>query len=84
MTHFWADGRALSVACDETGRPSALTWEGIRYRVLRVADRWRVDDEWWAERVWREYYWLTTEFGMLVLVYRDLLTGDWYLQRMYN
>lgn len=84
MTHFWADGKALTVLCDETDRPSALMWEDTQYRVLRVADRWRVDDEWWAERVWREYYRLTTEVGMLVLVYRDLLTDDWYLQRVYN
>ena len=52
--------------------------------VQAVAKRWRVDQEWWQARIWREYFKLTTKTGLLVIIYRDLLTGDWYLQRLYD
>jgi hypothetical protein len=53
--------------------------------VAEVAKQWRVDVDWWrGEPVTRDYYKLTTTTGLLVIVYRDLLTGAWYLQRLYD
>ncbi|MCB0209356.1 MAG: hypothetical protein KDJ52_08505 [Anaerolineae bacterium] len=49
-----------------------------------VAKRWRVDQDWWRGRIWREYFKLTTKTGLLVIIYRDLLTGEWFLQRLYD
>jgi len=34
--------------------------------------------------VWREYFKLTTQTGLLVVIYLDLLNGKWYLQRLYD
>jgi hypothetical protein len=52
--------------------------------VQGIAKRWRVDVDWWRGRVWREYFKLTTHTGLLVILYRDVLTGRWYLQRLYD
>ena len=52
--------------------------------IQAVARRWRVDQDWWRQRVWREYFKLTTRTGLLVIIYRDLLSGRWYLQRLYD
>ena len=49
-----------------------------------IAKRWRVDVDWWRVRVWREYFKLATGTGLLVVIYRDLLSGGWYLQRLYD
>jgi hypothetical protein len=43
-----------------------------------------VDQSWWRRRVCREYFLLRTESGLLVIVYRDVLRGEWYLQRLYD
>ncbi len=40
--------------------------------------------DWWRVRIWREYFKLTTGTGLLVVIYRDLLSGAWYLQRLYD
>jgi hypothetical protein len=50
--------------------------------VSAVQDRWRLDDEWWRERpISRLYHTLMLEDGTLVVVYRDLLVDEWYMQR---
>jgi hypothetical protein len=50
--------------------------------VSAVQDRWRLDDEWWRERpISRLYHTLVLEDGTLLVVYRDLLVDEWYVQR---
>ena len=45
-------------------------------------NRWRVDGEWWRGRIWRDYFRLTTATGLRVVIYHDLLTDEWCLQRL--
>ncbi len=35
-------------------------------------------------RLWHEYFKLTTDTGLLVVVYHDLVDGTWYMQRLYD
>ncbi len=84
MTHLWPDGERISVSLDGKGLPDCLTWRGHDHRVQGVANRWSVDEEWWRQRIWREYFKLTTQTGLLMVVYHDLLSGQWYLQRLYD
>ena len=84
MTRFWPQGAPIKVSIDDVERPRALVWQGDRHAVWHHVKRWRVDDGWWTERVWREYYTLTTRSGLLLVVYQDLLAGDWHLQRVYD
>ena len=84
MTRLWPEGEGIEVDVDDEGAPLSFTWRGQRRRVQGIAKRWRVDEGWWRNRVWREYFKLATADGLLVLLYRDLLTGDWRLQRLYD
>lgn len=84
MTRLWPEGLTIDVVQDAHGAPVSFTWEGKRHRVVAVSNAWRVDVAWWSERQWRAYYKLTTDTGLLVAVYRNLLTGAWYLQRLYD
>ena len=68
MSRFWADGVVIVVATDALATPIAFTWQGHRHTVVQLIDRWRVDERWWKRRVWREYFQLTTETGLLVLI----------------
>ena len=84
MTYFWPEGQPIVVQSDALAAPQSFTWQGRRHPVQAVARRWRVDQDWWRQRVWREYFKLTTRTGLLVIIYRDLLSGQWYLQRLYD
>jgi len=84
MTHLWPEGEPIAVVSDADGTPRSFEWQGRTHSVTGTAKRWRVDEGWWRQRVWREYFKLYTHTGLLVIIYRDLLTGQWYLQRLYD
>jgi hypothetical protein len=52
--------------------------------VTQIIDRYRDDTGWWQRRVWRENFLLVTATGLLVLIYHDVRTGEWRLQRLYD
>jgi hypothetical protein len=83
MTRLWPDGDTITMTT-VAEEPDRFTWQGQTHQVLEITRRWRVDVDWWRMRVWRAYYKLRTDTGLLVIVYRDLLTGQWYLQRLYD
>ena len=64
--------------------PILFTWQGQKHPVEEITKSWRVDIDWWRERVWRAYFKLRTRTGLLVIIYQDLLSCKWYLQRLYD
>ena len=70
----------IQVEVNNQGRPSALTWQR-REPVREVINRWRVDDDWWRVPISR-MYWVVTTPTMLLEIFEDVRTGDWYLQRV--
>jgi hypothetical protein len=49
--------------------------------VAAVADRWRIDDEWWRNPVSRLYRRLVLADGRVLTVFEDRVAGRWYVQR---
>lgn len=84
MTRFWPRGLPIRVEVDAAGMPRRLRWQERGHAVRYIVHRWRVDTGWWRGRVWREYMTLITTTGLLVVVYRDLTSGKWFLQRLYD
>ena len=84
MTRFWPDGRPITVTGDGQGLPLRFIWQGQTHQVVEITHRWRVDLEWWRQRVWRTYFKLRTDTGLLVIIYYDRLGQAWYLQRLYD
>lgn len=84
MTHLWPAGQPIGVSLNQQKEPAAITWLGQTHVVEAIGRYWRVDMEWWQQRVWRAYYKLSTDTGLLVIIYQDLLSGEWYLQRLYD
>jgi hypothetical protein len=84
MTHFWPEGEPVEVEADSLWTPVRLTWQGTVHPVETITDRWRVDEEWWRGRVWREYFTLITSTGLLMEIFHDLTADEWYVQRVYD
>lgn len=84
MTYLWPGGQLIQVQTDALWTPLHFAWRGQAHPVQHIARRWRVDEAWWRGRVWREYFKLTTTTGLLAVIYHDLTTGEWYLQRLYD
>ena len=98
MTRLWPAGEPLQTwGSRET--PSGFAWHGSSHAIQEVYNRWRVHTNWWqpsseptaglqvshpAVAVWREYLKVTTDTGLLCLLYRQLPAGDWFLARVYD
>jgi hypothetical protein len=65
---------------DASGLPVAVRLKR-RLRIAAIEDKWRIDDEWWrAEPVARLYYNVLLATGDRWVLYKDLVSGEWYRQ----
>jgi hypothetical protein len=85
MSRFYGAGVPITVETDDAGQPCRVQWEGAAWMDVQVADSWRVDEDWWEGRVWREYFRCQIEpRGDVVLIYLNLRNRSWWLQRVYD
>ena len=84
MTHLWTDGLPVHVETDDLGAPRQFVWRGETHQIQGVANTWRIEDEWWRKRICRDYYKVYTLTGLLVILYQDILAGQWFLERLYD
>lgn len=65
---------------DSSGLPVAVRLKR-RQSISAVEDTWRIDDEWWrSEPVSRLYYAVLLARGQRLILYKDLIGGQWYRQ----
>ena len=83
MTRLLADPVGVEVELSQGAPVRVREGQGALRRVDRVCARWRVEADWWRVPVAREYWKLL--LGETVCeVYRDRLTGQWWLSRVYD
>jgi len=46
-----------------------------------ILEIWRIDDEWWRAPISRRYYELMLDGGKRVVLFEDLVTGEWWMQK---
>lgn len=73
--------REIEVQANDWGEPVAVTRNGRRIKVMAILNTWRIDDEWWREEISRQYFQVELKDGLVLTVFRDLLSGRWYEQR---
>jgi hypothetical protein len=72
----------VTVTEDPSGLPAVVMMKR-RQPVTAIEDRWRIDDEWWRGKpVSRLYYAVLLAFGHRLVLYKDLINGDWYRQAL--
>jgi|ERR1041384_4206170 hypothetical protein len=69
-----ADGRLVSVSL-RVGE----TW-GVPKTVEGLGESWRIDDEWWRQPIIRRYVEVVLEGGARVVLFEDIITGEWFAQ----
>ena len=99
MTRLWSRGQPISVTSLSAAKdvklfskngpiidnvPEAFQWRGKDHRVVEINRYWRVDIDWWRERIWRAYFKLRTDTGLLVVIYQDMVGGNWFLERLFD
>lgn len=83
--------QAVTVGTDDRQNPTWVTTDDSAKRttdgiqrtkaVAAIVDAWRVDDEWWRDAISRRCFELVLHGGRHVVLYEDLVTGNWFLQR---
>lgn len=77
--------RLITVELDEAGMPVRIRdgergtgdeWQSVEC----IGDTWRLDDEWWRRPIARRYVEILLEGGGRMIVYEDLVTGEWFGQ----
>lgn len=71
---------AVETAAD--GTPTSIAWRRESYAVTRAVGPERIGPEWWRDRdaADRDYHRLQTSSGAWVWAFRDVSTGDWFVQ----
>jgi hypothetical protein len=74
----------VEVELDSEGLPqtvrSCTTAEGTA--IDTIMEVWRIDDEWWRQPISRHYVEVVLQGGRHLVLYEDLVTGDWYMQKV--
>jgi hypothetical protein len=86
MTRLFHPAVPITVELDADGSPRQFRWQERLHQVARVEQCWQVDTDWWtpAGRASRAYFALTTQTGLLCVVYHDRLAAAWCLSCAYD
>lgn len=84
MSPLWAERQPLEVQEEGGGRPLRLYWMRRYHQVERISRHWRVHLDWWTpSELWRDYWEVATDTGLLCVLYHDLVENGWALERIY-
>ena len=75
--------RPIAVALGKNGLPVEMrdAESGARRSIEAVGEVWRIDDEWWRRKISRRCIEVILEGGGHVVMFEDLNTGEWFLQK---
>jgi len=68
----------------DNGFISSLAIDSDFQKVLRQDGPWKIDGEWWDKQFDRKYYEVGINKGERYLVFRDLKSGNWFLQGVFD
>ena len=66
----------MEVKLDAAGLPAMVECHTIE----SVGEFWRIDDEWWRQPIVRRYVEAILAGGKHVVLFEDLVTGEWWIQ----
>jgi hypothetical protein len=82
MTRVMRPPTRLRVIAGDDGVPTAIEVAG-RMTPIEIVERWRVSERWWPQPIDREYAKVIGP-GWLLLIFRDLIGGGWFMERVFD
>jgi hypothetical protein len=82
MTRLLRPATAIDVTIDHGGAPIAIA--GAFNGPIEPIARWKIETTWWDKPVVREYWKALLNNNLLCELYRDLGTGEWFVERVYD
>jgi hypothetical protein len=73
--------RPVQVTTGARGVPLALVWRDRIHEVAVVYETWRERRRWWGFPIERDYFRLETSEGQVNVVFRDVRSDRWFLER---
>jgi nucleotidyltransferase/DNA polymerase involved in DNA repair len=71
----------VQVTTNPQGLPRAVVWRDRIREVAAIHETWREDTHWWSRPVERDYFRLETGDGQVRVVFHDLRSDRWLLER---
>jgi hypothetical protein len=76
----------VEVEVDANGLPTLVTFPqrvtgSVQCEVEAVGEVWRIEDEWWRQPIARRCFEVVFDGGGRSLLYQDLITEEWFVQR---
>ena len=82
MTRVLRPPKRIDVTLDSSGRPRIVRLDR-HFDHVSVVEEWRVSERWLANPIDRAYVKVVGP-TWLVLIFQDLFTGDWFLERIFD
>ena len=82
MTRVLRPPKRIDVTVDSSGRPRIVRLDR-HFDQVSVVEEWRVSERWLATPIDRAYV-KVVGATWLVLIFQDLFTGDWFLERIFD
>jgi len=82
VTRVLRPPKRVGVVLSDAGDPTRVK-VGEYYEPVNIIEQWRVDERWWHTPIDRSYVKVMGE-SWIVLIFQDLFTGDWFLERIFD
>jgi hypothetical protein len=83
MTRLLGRPKPITVEGDDLDCPRCFYFAGQKHPIAECIDTWPVDVGWWRIRICRQYFQVYTTTLYMAEIYRDVMTNQWYLERLH-
>ena len=86
MSCLLRDTETIAVELNSDGDPTSFIWQNQRHNIECIREQWEIEIGWWSEEgtTHRDMFAVTTDDGMLCVIYLNHLDGDWYPEKFYD
>ena len=74
----------LKVTANFEGTPVTIARDGKTERVSRIYQQWQATEQLFDQDIPKNYFRIRTSRGATYDIYRDTISGTWYLGRVYD
>lgn len=72
--------RPITIAIEQGCPVAMIDKQGMHIAIESIEEEWTIDDEWWRDRVQRQYFRLRLVSGSIRTVFLDGESGRWFEQ----